>query len=190
MKRKIAMLAIAAMFAVALVGGGVYAYFNDTETSTGNQFTAGSLDLVLGGSGSTSMSFSDLAPGSSGASSMMISNDGSIAGALSLTVQNMVDDEGIGWEPETNTAAPGDLSANVDIAVFIDADGDGVQDAGESSIWTGKLSALASVSASLGNLAGSASTYIGIAYSVATSVGNDIMGDIVTFDIVFTLQQN
>jgi spore coat-associated protein N len=33
----------------ALIGGGVYAYFSDTETSAGNTFTAGTLDLQVDG---------------------------------------------------------------------------------------------------------------------------------------------
>jgi spore coat-associated protein N len=35
------------MVVVGLVGGGAFAYFSDTETSSGNTFTAGSLDLAM-----------------------------------------------------------------------------------------------------------------------------------------------
>ncbi len=185
MKRKILMLLVGATLAIALLGGGVYAYFSDPETSSGNQFTAGSLDLVLGGSGSSSMSFSNLAPGYSGASSMQLDNIGSIGGTLSMTAQNMVDGEGSNWEPETNTVEPGDLSANVDIAVFVDTDGDSVWDAGETLLWSGKLNALPGNNINCGSLAGGGTIDIGIYWSVA----NDIMGDTTTFDIVFTLAQ-
>ena len=189
MKKKVAMLAIGAMLAVALVGGGVYAYFNDTETSSGNQFSAGSLDLVLGGSGSATVSFSNVAPGSVGVATMNIANQGTIGGAVTMTGANMVDGEGDNWEPETNTAEPGDLSAQVDITVFIDIDHDGSYNAGDSTRWTGKLNALPSVMISCGSLAGSSSMDIGMYYSVDPLVNNDIMGDIVTFDIVFSMIQ-
>lgn len=189
MKKKIAMLAIGAMLAVALVGGGVYAYFNDTETSSGNQFSAGNLDLVIGTAGSMPMTFNNLVPGSSGGSYIQVQNQGSIAADLSLAAQNMVDSEGANYEPETNQVAPGDLSANVDIRVFVDANANGAYDAGETSLFYNKLNTLAGTSVTYGSLASGASVNIGIAYSVATSVGNDIMGDTVTFDIVFTLQQ-
>ncbi len=69
MKRKIAMLLVSATLAIALLGGGVYAYFSDTETGAGNSFTAGSLDLVLGGTGSSSIVLTNLAPGMNGAGS-------------------------------------------------------------------------------------------------------------------------
>jgi spore coat-associated protein N len=190
LKRKIAMLLVSATLAIALLGGGVYAYFSDTETSSGNSLTAGSLDLTIGSSGSTKLTLTNLAPGMSGASSIQLTNIGSIGGTLSMLAQHMVDDEGATWEPETgDTSNPGELSANVDIAVFSDADNDGSWDGGEALLWSGKLNALDDASIGLGSLAGSASTYIGIYWSIDSAVGNDIMGDITTFDIEFTLQQ-
>jgi spore coat-associated protein N len=190
MKRKIAMLLVSATLAIALLGGGVYAYFSDTETSSGNQFTAGSLDLVFGGSGSSSMVLTDLAPGNSGASSLQLDNNGNIAGTLTMTASNLVDGEGTNWEPETNTASPGDLSANVDIVVFVDANGNGIHDDGVGNdLWSGKLNTLPSINVNCGSLAGASSTHIGIYWSIATSVGNDIMGDTTSFDVLFTLQQ-
>ncbi len=189
MKKKIAMLLVSATLAIALLGGGVYAYFNDTEASSGNSFTAGSLDLVIGSAGVTTMSFTNLAPGYSGDDSIELRNDGSIAGSLSMTVANLTDSEGATWEPETDVTAPGDLSKNVDVTIFLDANGNGNYDAGDSNLWTGKLNTMSSVNIDLGDLAGSASVRIGFYWSVDTSVGNDIMGDVTTFDIVFTLQQ-
>jgi predicted ribosomally synthesized peptide with SipW-like signal peptide len=47
----------------AMTGAGLYAYFSDTETSTRNVFTAGTLDLKTGQIG-TSTSIIDLNPGS------------------------------------------------------------------------------------------------------------------------------
>jgi predicted ribosomally synthesized peptide with SipW-like signal peptide len=42
---------LAAIFIVGLVatiaGAGIYAYFSDTESSTGNTFTAGTMDLKV-----------------------------------------------------------------------------------------------------------------------------------------------
>jgi spore coat-associated protein N len=190
MKKKIMMLLVSATLAIALLGGGVYAYFSDTETSSGNSFTAGSLDLVIGGSGSSSIVLTGLAPGNSGSSSIQLANNGNIAGNLSMTAGNLVDGEGTNWEPETNTAPPGDLSANVDVVVFVDVNSNGLHDDGAGNdLWTGKLSTLPSNNINCGSLAGAGTTHIGFYWSIATSVGNDIMGDTTTFDIVFTLQQ-
>ncbi len=47
MKRKLrlgALLTVSVLM-LALLIGGLYGYFEDTETSTGNTFTAGTLDL-------------------------------------------------------------------------------------------------------------------------------------------------
>jgi spore coat-associated protein N len=190
LKRKIAMLLVSATLAIALLGGGVYAYFSDTETSAGNSFTAGSLDLVIGSSGSSSIVLTSLAPGNSGSSSIQLSNNGNIAGTLTMTAGNMVDSEGTNWEPETNTGAPGDLSVNVDVTIFIDANSNGLHDDGAGNdLWTGKLNTLPSNNINCGTLSGAGSTNVGFYWNIASTVGNDIMGDITTFDLVFTLQQ-
>jgi len=43
--KKILGLTIVALLVMRLVGGGTWAYFSDVEASTGNVFTAGTLDL-------------------------------------------------------------------------------------------------------------------------------------------------
>ena len=45
--KKILGLTIAALLVMGLVGGGTWAYFSDVETSTGNTFVAGTLDLEV-----------------------------------------------------------------------------------------------------------------------------------------------
>jgi len=45
--KKILGLTIAALLVMGLVGGGTWAYFTDVETSTGNTFAAGTLDLEV-----------------------------------------------------------------------------------------------------------------------------------------------
>lgn len=47
MNTKIALSTLSIFSALALVGGATFAFFSDTETSTGNTFTAGSLDLKV-----------------------------------------------------------------------------------------------------------------------------------------------
>src|SRR3990167_6257999 len=46
-KNKILLSVGTLVVAVAIVAGGTIAFFNDTETSTGNVFTAGSIDLTV-----------------------------------------------------------------------------------------------------------------------------------------------
>ena len=45
--KKILGLTVVALMVMGLVGGGTWAYFSDVETSTGNTFGAGTLDLTV-----------------------------------------------------------------------------------------------------------------------------------------------
>lgn len=47
--KKIVLSALVIVLAIGLVGGGAFAYLSDTETSTGNTFTAGTMDLKIWG---------------------------------------------------------------------------------------------------------------------------------------------
>lgn len=71
--------------AVAAVSGGTFAYFSDTETSTANTFTSGTLDMVLsGGTQSvdsvigTWVSPANWLPGQSFSATLQFTNVGSI----------------------------------------------------------------------------------------------------------------
>ncbi|RLC70464.1 MAG: hypothetical protein DRI26_07070 [Chloroflexi bacterium] len=183
----------------ALIGGGVYAVFTDTEASSSNQFAVGTLDLKVDDENpwtSTKISVSNLKPGDSGAVDCTLKNDGTIDGSsLTVDIQNLSDSEGTNPEPETDTTEPGDLSANLDLVLWVD-DGagggtanNGVRDGTEQLLYSGKLNAEAGPYSVTGGLAAGATTYIGIGYSIASSVGNDIQGDTCTFDIVFVLTQ-
>lgn len=187
MNKRIVMLAVGAMLAVALVGGGVYAYFNDTENSTGNSFTAGTLNLTLNDGAAQSISFAAVKPGDSGVDNFKLNNVGSVDGHLYASVQNIVNGAGTTPEPEP-TPDNGELAASMHVVVWSDLDGDKVQDAGEAVAYDGLLSG-ATVSIDMGALAAGGMTYLGFAWDIPTSVGNEIQGDTVTFDIVFTLNQ-
>lgn len=85
--KKILGLTVAALCVIGLVGGGTWAYFSDSEESTGNFFSAGTLDLGLDNdpgqspTGGISATFvaSDMAPGgTAGNGSIYVYNAGSI----------------------------------------------------------------------------------------------------------------
>jgi predicted ribosomally synthesized peptide with SipW-like signal peptide len=105
----------------ALVGGGVFAYFSDVETSTGNTFTAGTLNLVpstsgtgpvgkytptAGGDGvNGNVVFTTLAPGDSGTITWVLSNSGNLAGTLTI-VSTVTFSDVDANEPETAVTTP------------------------------------------------------------------------------------
>ena len=175
----------------ALIGGGVYAAFSDPETSTGNQFTAGTLDLTVDGENpwtSTPVSVGNMKPGDLGVVTLTVYNAGNLSGTLSFDLTNLSDSEGTNTEPEGNTAEPGDLSANMDILIWVDSNGDGIKDVGETVLYIGKLSAEAGPY-SIGTLNSGVTNYVSMSYSIDSGVGNDIQGDSSSFDLEFTLAQ-
>jgi predicted ribosomally synthesized peptide with SipW-like signal peptide len=123
--KKFLITSLAAVLALGMVGG-AFAIFQDTETSSGNTFTAGTLDLgpgpayyvqyqagyyapyhspvvelTPGGNGvNGKVVFSDIKPGDSGKIFWSIKNVGSIPGSLDVYITRSVDsDNGIN-EPE------------------------------------------------------------------------------------------
>ena len=100
--KKVLFSMMAVALVVGLVGAGAFAYFSDTETSTGNSFTAGSLDLVLGEGQPVPFSVTDLKPGDSGQGYFTVTNAGSLPGELDVKFINFLQYENTLTEPELN----------------------------------------------------------------------------------------
>ena len=99
MKKILVSMMVIALVSV-FIGGGIYAVFSDVETSTGNTFTAGTLNLVpstsgtgpagkytvtAGGDGvNGKVVFDKLAPGDSGSITWTLTNDGNLDGTLTM----------------------------------------------------------------------------------------------------------
>jgi predicted ribosomally synthesized peptide with SipW-like signal peptide len=181
-----------------LIGAGVYAAFSDTETSAGNQFAAGTLDLEVDDENpwaSVKIDVDSMEPGDSGAVTCKLVNVGTLAGSsLTVDITGLSDDAGTTPEPES-TPDNGELSANIDIVLWVDngagggVAGNGIQDGTEVTLYSGKLNAEAGPYTVGSGLGAGATTYVGISYSIAGSVGNVIQDDSCTFDIVFVLTQ-
>ena len=98
--KKILGLTIAALLIIGMVGGGTWAYFSDTETSTDNTFTAGTLDLKLqdddesATDGVTASWFNDnMAPGDSEVGWVDLWNSGTLdAHHVEISFANTVTD--------------------------------------------------------------------------------------------------
>ena len=190
----ILMIGVVAMAA----GVGTLAYFSDTETSTGNTFTAGTLNLTVDdqdGANIVKFTVSDIKPGDSDVGTWKLVNAGSLDGYIDLENISVTDEENVNPESETNTTEPGDLGANMDVVLFWDdgagggTAGNGVQDGNETTIYSGKLKDIASSYDENYPLANGATTYVSMNWSVASTVGNDIQGDKSTLNIAFELAQ-
>lgn len=129
--------------ASAAAGAGTMAYFSDTEKSSNNTVSAGTLDLEFDSSGATSLAVSNAKPGDQGYTVIKLNNKGSIAGNLDVNVGS-VDSNGVftasvastsedaggdgddGVESEGNTATSdgGELEENMNVEGHIEAPSD------------------------------------------------------------------
>ena len=179
-KKILASIFMVSMLAFAM-GWGTYSYFSDTETSSGNTFSAGTLDLKVDGKDDplgAYFSVSDVKPGDSGSKDIVLSNAGTLAGKAYIHFKNVVDDKGETPEPEI-LPDTGELSKNLYIKVLVG----GVVKA------EGYLFDIKCNSYELGTIVGGGSLTVTIEWSIPSDVGNVIMGDSVTFDIEFSLVQ-
>lgn len=207
--KKVLGLSIAALLLIGLAVGGTFAYFSNTETSTGNTFTAGTLNLTVNGNdGANTVVFTvtNANPGESGAGTWALVNTGNLDGYIDLENISVTNAENYDANTDEAEAADdsdtsdatggGELGANLDVVLFID-DGsgggtanNGIQDGTEATIYSGKLDSIAASYDQNLPLAGpGGTTYISMTWSVDSSVDNIIMGDSATLDIDVELGQ-
>ena len=184
----------------ALIGGGIYAYFSDAETSTGNTFIAGTLDLNLDGGNTNVVKFnvSGVSPGGSGGGTWIVTNVGTMDGYLDLEAVGFTESTGTTTDPELVDEPTGldaaQLGSYLMAHMFIDANNDGDWDAGETDIF-GTNAAPVAINTIAGNysldlaLATSGTNYVTLRWSVPVTTDNRIQGDSVILGMTFELQQ-
>ena len=180
-KKILAGIVVVGILALA-IGWGTYSYFSDTETSSGNTFSAGTLDLKVNGIDDPLPVFfnvGNVKPGDSGSVSIQLSNTGSLTGEAILKFTNVVDNPGTTPEPEI-LPDMGELSENLCIMIYVDS-----REVGPA----GPLAMIADQPIHLGPLGPGQSISLTIKWHIPSGVGSVIMGDIVTFDIEFSLVQ-
>lgn len=182
MLNKKMLLSVLIIGVVATVAGaGTWAAFSDSETSDGNTFTAGTLDLKLNGlDGITGFSIGDVASNAQGnAGTITVKNAGTISGNLVVSSANIVEDENGMNDAEQavdSTAADGELGSAITISIYD----------GANLLYQGSVAGLSD--ANLVTLAGAEEKTLTINYAVSDA-GNEIQSDILEFDLAFTLNQ-
>lgn len=200
--KKILGLTVAAFLVIAFVGAGTWAYFSDTEGSTNNSLTAGTLDLTADGGDTpvTTFSVTGKAPGDSGSGSTTLANAGNLNGELDIAFSTITNTGGTSGEFGDSN---GNLGAVAEIAVYVDVDSSGTWTSGDiglKSDGTTYNNPTALDYAAIDNygsdtfdavetMATSASDDFIILWRIPTSAGNNIQGDSVSFDVTFTLEQ-
>lgn len=203
MKMKIFSMMFVTVVLLASVGGGTWAWFQDTETSANNSLTAGTLDLNVDGVNTevNTFSVSNVAPGDSGNGSTELSNVGSLDGELDVYLHYVYSTGGTGpTEFEDGVSHMGD---NAQMAIYLDVDKSGDWSTGDiglkydgttytnpTALDYSKMKNYSQVTwdavETLG--AGAADDFI-IEWQIPGTVDNEIQGDEVHFKITFTLEQ-
>jgi predicted ribosomally synthesized peptide with SipW-like signal peptide len=207
MKRIFVSLSIIAAVA-AIVIGGTIAYFSDTESSIGNTFTAGTLNLQLDKDGKwydgqnvLMFEEGDVKPGDSGEETLSFHVDGNDAWLCKYLRVSSDKDNGCN-EPEDLVddtcgvpgVGEGELDEKMDLLVWED-NGDNIYQEGEGEgeseriIFKGKASNLPGLLEAKETLAASTVAYIGIEWSVDSGVGNIIQSDSLVVDGCFYAEQ-
>jgi predicted ribosomally synthesized peptide with SipW-like signal peptide len=139
--KKILFTVMACVLCLGLIGS-AFAYFSDTETSSGNTFTAAILDLELCPGNPIPFGLSNIAPGQSGTGKVTLTDTASsLDGELDIRLANFVQYENDRTEPELHPgwgtadypAGPnaGELNFFLGFAAYVDVNQNGVFDTGD-----------------------------------------------------------
>ena len=199
------------------IGWGTIAYFSDTETSTGNTFTAGAIDLEI--DGGLPVNFTDLKPGDHGENTISFhveSNDAWLCAEVTITEDKDVSCTEPEIEAEGNCTPEGDGELDDYLMIFAWADdGDNVFEPDETPLMTtpvkltdyvGRFPIVDSTFnafGAIGNpLEGGKDYYIGVAWCFGDmtiqngtitcdgeNVGNDAQTDTLKLDVSFEAVQ-
>lgn len=190
----------------ALIGGGIYAYFSDVETSTGNTFTAGTLDLQVDSENpwtSTGVTVSNMEPGVAATPvDLTCENVGTLTGDLYIRITGVNDTGGTetyacGAPISGNVTSEPECAAEIVIGNRVDdistqitfsCEVNGSPVAGLDGVL---LSALPGTWILIqGDLAGSGSITLSIGGTLDANAANEYQGDESTFTIELYLAQD
>jgi hypothetical protein len=187
----------------SLAGGGTGIPFDGyiLASNTAENESDSSPDLVVNDENPwTSRVFEveEVWPGDAGGATLKLQNIGD-TGILSVNVTNLKDFEMGCNEPESLADSTcgnpgegeGELSKNLDMRIWWDDNNNGSYEPGppfnETLVVEDTLYNIAGIAYNLGSLNNAETKYLGIGWSVDSTVGNEIMGDECSFGIQFVL---
>jgi len=107
----------------AAAGAGTFALFSDTETSNGNELSAGTLNLQAGSSNTLSFSGSNIAPTDTDTTYTDLQKSGTVTADLAITVTSVSSTEGATPESEGDTSTGGELADQLELDIWIGTGG-------------------------------------------------------------------
>lgn len=201
-------LSLVSIFAVAAIAAtATAAYFADTETSTGNTFAAGTLDLKVDNQDDPNifhMVLNDMKPGDTISYYWDWKNSGTITGQPWLEIINLVDSENTLLEPEStlgDDAATGELSQYLMMKLNAPGNTGYVYPNQPACLDSGSKCPLSTWDdySQIGQAppwevwqtisGGSTNDPMVLEFELPSSVGNQVQSDSLSFDIVFHLDQ-
>ncbi len=190
--------------------GGTMAYFSDTEISNSNTFTAGELNLDIGGSesGVIAWSIDPMAPGASESGTITLTNHGNLAADhveadFTVNVNNAnAPDEIDGGSDDVDisdsmdvtamTYAGSDLLAQTSQSVFFNSDLETADTEGndDGTIQLDELSGVNLDDLTSAPAADGGTENFIMTVELQSGTGNGNQGDSVNLDVLFTLNQD
>ncbi|MCK9356268.1 MAG: CalY family protein [Dehalococcoidia bacterium] len=197
----LAALAVAALLLTGLVARGTVAYFSDTETSTGNTFTAGSVDVAVDGhnpwTARVDANLGALQPGAVGTVDLALTNVGSNAFDVWLRVTDV--STGAGEETALEAADPDSPANDIDGVVRFKLDIDGAPEvlftedftisAGSHQL-VGATFAMKEKYIYLGEILSERELNVSLHFRLDIDTTDWAQGDTMTFKVEFYAQQN
>ncbi len=189
--KKIVGLSLALMLVIGMIGVGTLAYFTDTETSSGNQLVAGTLDLKTNDADGVIQTLyaTDMSPGETVASSnITLKNAGTIDAATLDIVFSYAESDG---SPNSVDKTADEVAAMLEV-MALDYGGSSLLGSisdnnsnGYTDIYDLKNANLTG----LGGITASASKDFDISVRLKSETGNDFQADGIDMTMTFTLKQ-
>jgi predicted ribosomally synthesized peptide with SipW-like signal peptide len=191
--KKIVGLSLALIMLIGLVGVGTFAYFTDSEISSGNQLVAGTLDLTTNNSDGVSQTLyaTNMSPGATvGPSTIRLRNAGTTDGTtLDINISYA---EGDG-SPNTADKTADEVAAMIEV-ITLDYAGSSLL--GNISDISGNNNGYKDVEdlkntdlTGLSGIAASVTKDFNISVRLRSETGNDFQADGITMTMTFTLKQ-
>ncbi len=194
---------VISLVSVIIAGSYTGAFFLDTETSEGNTFTAGTLNLQVGNADPVTWSLDEnVMPGDSDGENISVENTGTIDGFLHINFTNLLNNDTTCTEPEKiaeegdcgNDPNAGELAENLFITVYFDNDNSANFSIGDTLIYQGMVNNTTTsiLQAKLvdSELLEAGTENFRIDWQIDGAVGNEVQSDLVQFDIPSELTQN
>jgi len=190
--KKILGLTIAFMLLIGMTGIGTWAYFSDVEASTGNQMTAGTLDLKTNDVDGVSQTLftTNMAPGDTvGPETITLKNIGSVDGSTLDLVFSYIENDG---SSNLVNKSADETAAMLEVTV-LNYDGSSLLGSisdGNSNTWTDIEDLKNADLSGQSSIGASASKDFQIAVQLrGAETGNDFQADGIIVTMTFTLNQ-